>query len=88
MAPATTAVRDATAVMVKDRCMVKALDFEQQGARTTGENMRNMDITAMSKGAIAIYSGHRISQISPQQYTCLQGRHIILLNIHQLKTTI
>jgi hypothetical protein len=47
-----TAARDATAVMVKDRFMVKALDFEQQGARTTGENMRNKEITAMSKGAI------------------------------------
>jgi len=55
--------------MVKDRCMVKALDFEQQGARTTGENIRNTDITAMSKGAIAIFSGHSNSQFSPQQYT-------------------
>jgi hypothetical protein len=50
--PATTAARDATAVMVKDRCMVNRRDLAQQGARMTGENMRNMDIMAISKAGI------------------------------------
>ena len=52
-APAVTAVRDPAAVMVKDKYMVKALDLEQQGARTSGEHMRNMAKTAISKGAIS-----------------------------------
>jgi len=47
-----TAAREATAVRVKDRCMVNVLDLEQQGARTTGENMRKTAITAISKGGI------------------------------------
>jgi len=33
--------------------MVNVLDFAQQGARRTGANMRNKEITAISKGAIS-----------------------------------
>jgi hypothetical protein len=47
------AAREPTATRVKDRCMVNALDFAQQGARTTGAKMRNNESTAMSKGAIS-----------------------------------
>jgi hypothetical protein len=71
-----TAAREATAVRVKDRCIVSALDLEQQGARTTGANMRNNEITAMSKGTISYFLqiSNPISRPFPD--TFLKSGHI------------
>jgi hypothetical protein len=76
--PAITAAREPTAEMVKDRCMVSALDFEQQGARRTGEKMRNNEITAMSKGdIISICSRFRIPSVAPLLDTAPESGNLV-----------
>jgi hypothetical protein len=76
--PARIAARDATAVMVKDRCMVNRRDLAQQGARRTGENMRSTDITAMSKGAISyiLQISYSINRPFPDTFFKTDTKHI------------
>jgi hypothetical protein len=54
MIPAITAAKEATAVMVKESCIVRFRYLAQQGERRTGENIRNTARMAISKELITI----------------------------------